>query len=137
MTVTYNPKELQDALDALIAAQCDDNMLTFKHMVEDPRLSGLKPYLLKEKWESWPTTGDKLLDGYFGTPDETVVTINSSYDTKAGRIKDTHYRIIGALGGHRDNKWSFNELAEHLTQLINKELVKMANTALATQSKEE
>ena len=137
MTVTYSPKKLQNALDALINAQCGDNMLAFKHMVEDPRLAGLKPYLLKKKWESWPTTVDELLDSYFGSPNETVVTINSSYDTKDGRIKDTHYRIIGALGGYCDDKWSFNELAEHLTQLINKELVKMANTALATQSKEE
>lgn len=135
--ITNNPKELQDALNALIDAQCGDNMLTFKHMVEDPRLSGLRPYLLKKKWESWPSTGDKLLDGCFGSPDETVVVINSSYDTKDGRIKDTHYRIVGALGGYCDNKWSFKELAEHLTQLIDKELVKMANTALATQSKEE
>ena len=137
MTTTYNPKELQNALDALIETQCDDNMLTFKHMVEDPRLSGLRPYLLKKTWESWPTTGDELLDGYFGTPDETVVTINSSYDTKDGRIKDTHYRIVGALGGYCDDKWNFNELAKHLAWLIDKELVKMANTALATQSKEE
>lgn len=129
MTTTYDPKELQDALDALINAQCDDNMLTFKHMAEDPRLTGLKPYLLKKKWESWPTTGDKLLDSYFGSPDETVVVINSGYKTKDGRIQDTHYRIIGALGGYCDNKWSFNELAKHLTRLIDRKLAKLASTA--------
>lgn len=137
MTTTYDPKKLQDALDALINTQCDDNMLTFKHMAEDPRLAGLKPYLLKKKWESWPTTGDKLLDSYFGSSDETVVVINSSYDTKNGHIKDTHYRIVGALGGYCDDKWSFNELAKHLAQLIDKRLVKIANIALEAQFKEE
>lgn len=152
--MSYDSEELRDAITALAeaksvsATRSGSTIPALEHMLNDQRLTKLKPYLLKEKaLEALCNTGDKLLDGYFSAPvnpitnhelatrlfkelkeplnqnnpqnDQAVVKFAGNIGHVADHVR---YHLIDNFDRIDDNEWDFNEIAKRLEKLINKRL---------------